>query len=143
MLCLQSEKEEKEVEKDVEENKQKEEKETKWSCLPPAVVVLYTFLSSFWCKTMKKRNYKHILYKHFWNNEILRVICVAFCKKDKNEWISYVYMSRLEQFDGCFPIWTFCEVSIIPLCLLNVTRTTPSSLCCTHPSLSVLAWFVC
>jgi hypothetical protein len=29
MLCLQSEKEEKEVEKDVEENKQKEEKETK------------------------------------------------------------------------------------------------------------------
>lgn len=43
MLCLQSEKEEKEVEKDVEENKQKEEKETKWSCQPPAVVVLYTF----------------------------------------------------------------------------------------------------
>jgi hypothetical protein len=29
VLCLQSEKEEKELEKDVEENKQKEEKETK------------------------------------------------------------------------------------------------------------------
>lgn len=78
MLCLQSEKEEKELEKDVEENKQKEEKETKWSGLPPAVVVFILVQNN-----EEEKNYKHILYKHFWNTEILRVICVAFCKRDK------------------------------------------------------------
>jgi len=45
-------------------------------------------------------------------------------------------MSRLEQFDGCFPIWTSCEVSIIPLCLLIVTRRGRHQVACvvpTHP----------
>ena len=79
-LCtfLQSEKEEKEVEKEVEENKHKEEKEAaKWRDTHGA-----------------RATQPNILYKHFWNTEkkILRVICVAFCKKDKKNEFFYVYM---------------------------------------------------
>jgi len=45
-------------------------------------------------------------------------------------------MSGLEQFDGCFPIWTFCKVSIIPLCLFCVMRRGWHQVACvvlTHP----------
>ena len=97
-------------------------------------------------KRWRRENYKHILYKHFWNTEILRVICVAFCKKDpQKKWIFYVLHVSIRTVWWLFPHLNFLRGvhhSTLPS-HCDATRTTPSSLCCTHPSVSMLACFVC